>query len=136
VQTKEMRVSEKYSSWSAAGAAGLGATPAVFTVTLSTPAAFTVTVDYEVSSGLGDDGAKIGEDLEAAGAMGILVFEPGSTLKNYAVFIIGDVIPEKDEFYSSLISNASVPITVNTSPASILNDDDHFIYIPAIHLTP
>ena len=40
-----------------------GLTPAEFAVTLSTPAAFTVTVDFEVSSGYGDDGAKAGEDF-------------------------------------------------------------------------
>jgi hypothetical protein len=112
-----------------------GLTPATFTVTLSTPAAFTVTVDYVVSSGFGDDSAKIGEDLEVTDTVGTLTFEPGATLKNYTVYIIGDTIPEADEAYSSLIHNANVPITVNTSSARILNDDDFFIFIPAIPRT-
>ncbi len=107
-----------------------GTTPAVFTVTLSTPADFTVMVDYEVSSGYGTDGAKVGDDFQAAADT--LTFLPGETIKTYTVQIIGDTISENNEHYSSLISNANVPITVNGSQATILNDDGFFIYLPMI----
>ena len=107
-----------------------GTTPAVFTVTLSTPADFTVTVDYAVSSGFGTDGAQEGSDFQPAA--GTLTFLPGETIKTYTVQIIGDTITESNEHYSSLISNANTPITVNGSQAVILNDDGFFIYLPMI----
>jgi hypothetical protein len=109
-----------------------GYTPAVFTVTLSTPADFIVTVDYEVSSGFGDEGAKVGDDFLAAADT--LTFQPGETVQTYTVQIVGDTISEADENYSSLISNANVPISVNGSLAQILNDDDNnfSVFLPMI----
>lgn len=107
-----------------------GTTPADFTVTLSTPADFIVTVDYAGSSGYGDDGAKAGEDFVPIS--GTLTFQPGETTQTYTVQIIGDTLSESDETYSSLISNANVPITVNGSLAKILNDDDFKVYLPMI----
>lgn len=112
-----------------------GYTPAVFTVTLSTPADFVVTVDYEVSSGYGENGAKVGDDFLAA--TGTLTFQPGETVQNYTVQIIADTTDEADESYSSLISNANVPISVNGSLAQILNDDAYVddayaVFLPMI----
>ena len=109
-----------------------GLTPAVFTATLSTPAGFVITVDYAVSSGYGDDGAKEGSDFQAAS--GTLTFQPGETVQTYTVYIIGDTSSEADELYSSLLSNASsnVAVVPNSSLATILNDDDYKVYLPAI----
>ncbi len=109
-----------------------GLTPAVFTVTLSTPADFVITVDYAVSSGFGDDGAQEGSDFIST--PGTLTFQPGETVQNYTVQVIGDTIAEADEHYSSLISNANVPISVSSSNAMILNDDafDYMVYLPLI----
>ena len=111
-----------------------GTTPAVFTVTLTTPAAFVVTVDYDVSSGYGDEGAKVDEDFLPSS--GSLTFQPGETEQTYTVQIIGDELIESDEGYSSLISNANVPISVNGSSAKILNDDndddDYVVFLPMI----
>ncbi len=107
-----------------------GLTPAVFTVTLSTPAAFTVTVDFNVSSGFGDTGAKAGEDFVPIS--GTLAYQPGETVQTYTVQIIGDTDLEADEVYSTLISNANIPITVNGGQGKILNDDDQKVYLPVI----
>ncbi len=107
-----------------------GLTPATFTVTLNTPADFVITVDYEVSSGYGETGARAGEDFVAIS--GTLTFQPGDTVKTYTVQIIGDTDWETDESFSSLISNANVSIVPNTSSALILNDDDFSIYLPLL----
>lgn len=107
-----------------------GTTPAVFTVTLTTPAAFVITVDYAVSSGFGDGGAKAGEDFVPIS--GTLTFLAGTTAQTYTVEILGDTDPEPDEGFSSLISNANAPIQVNGSLATILNDDNRRIYLPLI----
>ena len=107
-----------------------GYTPAVFTVTLSTPADFVVMVDYEVSSGYGDDGANVGTDFLAAADT--LTFQPGETVQTYTVQLIGDLVHETDENYSSLISNANAPINVNGSLAQIINDDNFRTYLPII----
>ena len=117
-----------------------GFVPAVFSVTLSTPAAFPINVDFEVSSGFGDDGAKAGEDFVPIS--GTVTFQPGETEQTYTVQMIGDTIIENDESYSSLIGNANVPITVNGSLAAILNDDgdddddggddNYWIYLPIV----
>lgn len=107
-----------------------GTTPAIFTVTLSTPADYVITVDYEVSSGYGEDGAIAGEDFIPIS--GTLTFQPGDMVQNYTVQVIGDPDLEPDEHFSSLISNANVPIVPNSSIAYILNDDNYLIYLSLI----
>jgi len=107
-----------------------GHTPAVFTITLSTPADFVISVDFETSSGYGDEGATMGEDFEPIS--GTLTFQPGETFQTYTVQIIGDTERESDERYNSLISNANVPITVNGSFGTILNDDGYQVFLPLI----
>jgi hypothetical protein len=102
--------------------------PQVSLIVKGHQAAFTVTVDFEVTSGYGDDGAKAGEDFVPIS--GTLTFQPSETEQTYCVQIIGDTLAEADEAYSSLISNANVPITVGGSLARILSDDDHRIYLP------
>lgn len=124
----EARLSHEFGPQVLEGDSGL--TPAIFTVKLSTPADFVVTVTYAVSSGYGDDGAKSGEDFEPAA--GTLTFQPGETTQTYTVQIIGDTLSENDETYSSLISNANVPLTVNSSTGKILNDDDQMLFLPLI----
>ncbi len=105
-----------------------GFTPAVFTVTLSTPASFVIHVDYAASSGVGAAGAVVGIDF--APSTGTLTFQPGETVKTYTVQIIGDTLGEYDEDFSTLISNANVPINANGSSAKIINDDNFLIYLP------
>ena len=107
----------------------VGITPAVFTVTLSTPADYVITVDYAVSSGYGEDGATAGEDFVPIS--GTLTFQPGETAQTYTVQVIGDTDGESDEYFSSLLSNANVPISPNSSFAYILNDDFR-IYLPLV----
>lgn len=107
-----------------------GNTPATFTVTLNTPADFVITVDYEVSSGYGENGAVAGEDFVPIS--GTLTFQSGDTVQNYVVQIIGDSEWESDESFSSLISNANVSIVPNTSIAYIINDDNFLIYLPLL----
>lgn len=109
-----------------------GHTPAIFTITLSTPADFVITVDFEASSGFGEDGATVGVDFEPTS--GTLTFQPGETSKNFVVQIIGDIETELDERFQTLISNANVPITANGSSGVILNDDHEqsYIYLPIL----
>ncbi len=107
-----------------------GMATAVFTVTLSTPAAFVVTVDYEVNSGVGDTGAVAGTDF--VNTSGTLTYQPGETTQFINVQVIGDTETELDEIFSTLISNANVPISVNGSIGHILNDDNFKVYLPSI----
>jgi len=107
----------------------VGMTPAVFTVTLSTPADFVITVDYETTPGYGEDGATAGEDFVPIS--GTLTFQPGETAQTYTVQVIGDTDGEPDEYFSSLLSNANVPVSPNSSFAYILNDDFR-IYLPLV----
>ena len=102
----------------------------MFTVTLSTPAAFVVTVDYEVNSGVGDSGAVAGVDF--VDTSGTLTYQPGETAQFINVQVIGDTDSELDEIFSTLISNANVPITVNGGIGHILNDDDFKVYLPTV----
>jgi hypothetical protein len=103
---------------------------AVFTVTLSTPATFVVTVDYEVNSGVGNTGAVAGTDF--VDTAGTLTYQPGETTKNYTVQVVGDTDIELDEVFSTLISNANVPISVNGSIGHILDDDNFKVYLPSV----
>jgi hypothetical protein len=111
-----------------------GTTPATFTVTLSTPASFDVTVDYAISSGCCDDGATAGIDFVGVYS-DTLTFAPGETVATYGVDVVGDLDVEPDERFSSLIDNANVPISVNGSTGTILNDDGQgssLLYLPLI----
>src|SRR6266550_4403970 len=70
-----------------------GTTNAIFTVSLSVAQTDTVTVDYFTSNGT----ATAGQDYEATS--GTLTFMPGETTKVVDVPVIGDRIPEGDEFF-------------------------------------
>lgn len=112
----------------------VGLTPATFTVTLSTPAAFPITVEYTLVSGCCADGATAGVDFLGPFS-GTLTFPPGTTLVNYTVSIVGDLDVEPDEVFSATLSNANAPISVNSSIATILNDDfdePQRVYLPII----
>ena len=112
-----------------------GLAPAVFEVTLTIPAAFTVTVDYTVSDGIGENGAKYGLDYTGA-ITGTLTFPPGSLSQTYTLFIIGNTEAGPDKTFSSQISNASAPITANTALATIINEfdasEEAIIYLPLV----
>lgn len=109
-----------------------GLTPAIFTIILSTPADFVITVDFEASSGFGDDGATAGVDFEAIS--GTVTFQPGETEQDYVVQIIGDLEAELNERFHTLISNANVPISASGSNGVILNDDGLMFtsYLPLV----
>jgi hypothetical protein len=112
-----------------------GTSPATFTVTLSVPAAFVVTVDYSISSGVTSDGAIHGDDFSGA-TSGTLTFQPGETAQTFSVDVIGDLLPEGDEVFSSLISNANVGILVNGGLGRIINDDGGLVFIPLVTSSP
>lgn len=112
-----------------------GVAPAVFEVRLTTPAAFTITVDYAVSDGFGDNGAKYGIDY-TGDITGTLTFPPGNTSQTYTLYIIGNTEEGPDKAFSSLLSNANAPITVSGAVATIINDPDAFtgatLYLPLV----
>ena len=104
-----------------------GTTPATFDVTLLTPAAFTVTVDYATFDG----SAVAGEDYLAVS--GTLTLAPLQTTKPVTVLICGDTISETDETFWLKLSNPNpVSIDVNSSMATILNDDGFKVFLPLV----
>jgi hypothetical protein len=79
---------------------------------------------------VGDSGAVAGVDF--VDTSGTLTFQPGETVQSINVQIIGDTESELDEIFSTLISNANVPITVNSAIGLILNDDNFKTYLPVV----
>lgn len=104
---------------------------AVSTVILSTLAAFVVTVDYEVNAGVGGSGTVAGVDF-VDNTGGTLTYQPGETSQTFTVQVIGDTDSELDEIFSTLISNANAPISVNGGIGHILNDDNFKVYLPSV----
>lgn len=111
-----------------------GTAPANFEVRLTTPAAFPITVNYTVSDGFGENGAKHGIDY-TGDVTGTLTFPPGSTSQTYTLFVIGNGEAGPDKTFSSSLSNANAPITVATSIATIINNPDiagSALYLPLV----
>ncbi len=95
-----------------------GATPAVFTVTLSDPAPGAVTVDYATLDGT----ATAGSDYAATG--GTLTFAPGVVSQTIAVDVLGDTAVEGTESFFVRLSGASGALTgVGRGEGFILDDD-------------
>jgi chitinase len=95
-----------------------GTVSAVFTVTLSAPSSQTVTVAYATQDGT----ATAGGDYQATS--GTLTFAPGETAKTIAVAVNGDTVPEPDETFRLILSNATnAVIAVGQATGTILNDD-------------
>ncbi len=89
-----------------------------FTVTLSTPSALTVTVDYATVDGT----AVAGSDYIAAS--GTLTFTPGITLQVVAIQTIDDVLPELQENFQLLLSNAVNAALDDAQGVGAINDND------------
>jgi hypothetical protein len=80
-----------------------------FTVSLSVPYDQTVTVNFRTQDGAYEseyaDGAIAGQDYVAAS--GTLTFAPGETTKTITIRILGDSVPEFDEYFYVFLSDAS-----------------------------
>lgn len=97
-----------------------GATPAVFTVSLSGEQTNVVTVDYATTPGTANT-----SDADYAANTGSLVFAAGETSKQIEVLVTGDTRAEGDEIFYVNLSNPSSNITLGNSRATgvIRNDD-------------
>lgn len=93
------------------------ATTATFTVTMSRPSALTVTVDFTTVDGK----ATAGEDYFAQS--GTISFAPGSTSQTITIDIVGDAIPELDEDFSIVLSNADGAFIADTVGRGTIIDD-------------
>jgi acetyl esterase/lipase len=87
-------------------------------VRLSAPSPDPVTVAWTTQDGR----ALAGEDYEQAS--GTLTFAPGQTVQRAEITILGDTVPEEDEAFRVVLSDA-VNATVEDAPAqvTIVNDD-------------
>lgn len=109
-----------------------GLRPASFTVSLSLATSFAVTVDYHTGAVVGTGHAT--PDVDYVSTNGTLTFQPGQTLKNISVDIVGDVVVETDEDFFLEISNGTIAIAGSHETGVILNDDlaSRFQYLPLI----
>ncbi len=95
-----------------------GTSTLVFPVTLTPAGTRTVTVRYATANGT----ARAGSDYRAAS--GTLSFAPGETLKNVAVTLMGDAVPEPDEtFVVSLSAPSGAALGNRQALGTIRNDD-------------
>lgn len=109
-----------------------GLQPASFSVSLSLPTSFVVTVDYHTGAVVGAGHATPGVDFVSANST--LTFQPGQTLKNVSVDIIGDTVVETDEDFFLEISNGTVVIAGSHESGVILDDDQgaRSVYLPLV----
>ncbi|MFO0800037.1 MAG: Calx-beta domain-containing protein [Gemmataceae bacterium] len=94
-----------------------GATPLVFTVTLSAASGRAVTVNYATA-----DGTATGADYVATS--GALTFAPGETAKTVTVLVTGDALDEDDETFSLGLSAASNATVAAAAGTGAIRDDD------------
>jgi probable HAF family extracellular repeat protein len=95
-----------------------GTTNATFAVTLSNASVQTITVNYATS----DNTATAGSDYTAAS--GTLTFNPGETLKNINVAVIGDTGDElNEEFFVTLSGESNATIRDGHGVGTITDDD-------------
>jgi hypothetical protein len=95
-----------------------GMSTMLFPVTLSSASVLPVSVRLATSDG----SAVAGSDYIATN--GVLTFAPGQTSKTLAVQVIGDALPEYDEyFFFSLSSPTNCLLGTNAGAGIILNDD-------------
>jgi hypothetical protein len=95
-----------------------GLTNAVFTVRLSSAADQVVTVDYTTVEGT----AQAGPDYQTR--TGTLSFALGVTNQTITVPVLGDIIPEGDEGFFVLLSNAvNADLYVHIATGTIVDDD-------------
>ncbi|OQW99273.1 MAG: hypothetical protein BWK80_63240, partial [Desulfobacteraceae bacterium IS3] len=95
-----------------------GAVSAMFTVTLSAPSSKIITVVCQTA----DSTAVAGNDYTAVTTT--LTFNPGETLRNVNVFVIGEKVYEKDEtFFVNLSDASNATIADKQGVGAIKNDD-------------
>jgi len=105
-----------------------GATPGVYTVSLSAVSGQTVTVAYATS-----DGSATLADGDYQAASGVLTFAPGETSKPVTVLANGDTANEANESFTlSLSAPANATLGTFAATATITNDDP----VPAVTLGP
>ena len=96
-----------------------GATPFVFTVSLSNPSATSITVDATAS-----DGSATQLDTDYAPAGQTLTFLPGEVSKTFAVNVNGDTTPEPNETFNvALTAPTNATIADPGGLGTITNDD-------------
>lgn len=100
----------------------IGATPFLFTVTLSNPSAQTVSVSFSTQSDTAAGGFSIGSDFSTT--LGTVTFAPGVTTMTITVFVRGDAVVEGNERFLVNLSNAiNATIADGTGVGMIVNDD-------------
>ena len=91
---------------------------AVFTITLSQTASSNVTVDYQTVDGT----ATSATDYVARS--GIVVFNPGDTVKTRTVMTQQDNLTEPDEIFTMTLTNPTNATFAQSVGTAIINDDD------------
>jgi chitinase len=95
-----------------------GVTSAAFTVSLSAPSATAATVQYAT----GDGSATSPADFQAVS--GALTFDPGETVQQVAVPVVGDTVVEANEtFAMTLLSATGASIADGVGIGTITDDD-------------
>jgi hypothetical protein len=95
-----------------------GSVNAVFTVTLSSPSGQAVAVDFATQDGTATAGA------DYVAQAGTLTFPPGTTTRQVAVAVLGDLLAEPDEtFFVNLSAPVNATIADGQGLGTILNDD-------------
>ena len=91
---------------------------AVFTITLSETASNNVTVQYQTVDGT----ATSASDYVARS--GIVVFNPGDTVKTRTVMTQQDNLPEPDEIFTMSLTNPTNATLAQSAGTATINDDD------------
>ncbi len=109
----------------------IGATAAVFAVTLSGPSSLTTTFSYGTVNGTAFTGS------DYSGKSGSISLPPLTTSTNISVTIVSDMIAEPDEvFYLDISAPVNAALGKREGVCTILNDDgipgqvDHFTWYP------
>ncbi len=87
-------------------------------MTLTEPTTGTVTVDWSTADGT----AVAGEDYVAAS--GTVTFAPGETTATLQVEVIADTVPEDEEAFSVLLSNATGGVLTSSETIITIADED------------
>ncbi|MPZ24705.1 MAG: hypothetical protein GEU28_14530 [Dehalococcoidia bacterium] len=93
------------------------ATPAVFTVSLSTPSATEITVDYVTVDGSAT------EPEDYTFTSGTLTFPPLETSQTRTVPVVGDLEDEPDQEFYVELSNANATVADGTGIGTIIDDE-------------
>ncbi|MBI2946587.1 MAG: hypothetical protein HYY23_03010, partial [Verrucomicrobia bacterium] len=101
-----------------------GTTNAEFVVTLSGPSGQLVTVDFSTSDGT----ATAGSDYEPR-TSGQLTFKPGETRQTIAVAVIGEAVPEAEEFFLVRLSSPTQATILDGEAVGTITDDDKSVGI-------